>query len=391
MSQSSNADYALLNPLAVDNIGDEVKQLLQRLTLEKSTEVQDVEIKESSIDVQSALVLYNPFSLDSLMAAMLLTSCRQKFDAATQSHHFIDNSVNVDKVDTVIAVGMEVNSDLLTHMLESNKKLTVVLIGYRDSYEWLEKKEHIYRAKSRFSKKEPGFYETITQSALYKKYQERITLLRPSNEYFGDLIAKTDNTLTKVTQFWLQSSNFQMAAVWREYADLVARVYGMSYPLTGLTPEDEAEASPAVDAANRVKLHELSVRLRAALGAHKPQERLKEMVLTPNLDNYRAHKTMMEEMFARSMHDHSIPAAVGTYHKVRIAQMSENVVNDLIALPSIASKDVVFYTDIRRFRVWRVYSPNHGKARAIVACFKPTAQWSEGMFACGITYVEGIA
>jgi hypothetical protein len=71
--------------------------------------------------------------------------------------------------------------------------------------------------------------------------------------------------------------------------------------------------------------------------------------------------------------------------------MSENVVNDLIALPSIASKDVVFYTDIRRFRVWRVYSPNHGKARAIVSCFKPIAQWSEGMFACGITYVEGIA
>ena len=391
MSQSSNTGYALLNPLAVDNISDEVKQLLQRLTLEKSTEVQDVEIKESSIDVQSALVLYNPFSLDSLMAAMLLTSCRQKFDAATQSHHFIDNSVNVDKVDTVIAVGMEVNSDLLTHMLESNKKLTVVLIGYRDSYEWLEKKEHIYRAKSRFSKKEPGFYETITQSALYKKYQERITLLRPSNEYFGDLIAKTDNTLTKVTQFWLQSSNFQMAAVWREYADLVARVYGMSYPLTGLTVEDEADASPAVDAANRVKLHELSVRLRAALGAHKPQERLKEMVLTPNLDNYRAHKTMMEEKYSRSMHDTNVPAAVGTYHKVRIAQMSENVVNELIALPSIASKDVVFYTDIKRFRVWRVYSPNHGKARAIVACFKPTAQWSEGMFACGITYVEGIA
>jgi hypothetical protein len=150
-------------------------------------------------------------------------------------------------------------------------------------------------------------------------------------------------------------------------------------------------ASPSFDAANRVKLHELSVRLRAALGAHKPQERLKEMVLTPNLDNYRAHKTMMEEMFARSMHDHSVPAAVGTYHKVRIAQMSENVVNDLIALPSVASKDVVFYTDIRRFRVWRVYSPNHGKARAIVSCFKPIAQWSEGMFACGITYVEGIA
>ncbi len=145
------------------------------------------------------------------------------------------------------------------------------------------------------------------------------------------------------------------------------------------------------DAANRVLLHELSVKLRSALGSNKPVERIREIKLSPNVDNYRTHKSVMEEMFSRSMHDTNVQAAVGTYHKVRIAQMGENVVNDLIALPSIASEDVVFYTDIRRFRVWRVYSPNHGKARAIVSCFKPIAQWSEGMFACGITYVEGIA
>ena len=390
------ASLMLLQPLNADedSITDEVRGILRRLAADKAQqEVVDVEpVKPLEGEVATALVLYNPFSLDSLMAATLMVSCTQKFAATTQSHHFIDTKVNVGKVDTVIAVGMEINSDLLVNMLESNPALNVVLVGYRDSYEWLQKSEYVYKAKKWWSKDKPGFVYTTTVSPLFMKYRDRLQLLKPlDDDSYGEMITKTDNTLTKVVQFWLQSKDHTISPEWLKSCDLVARMYGMSLPLAGMSYQEEKDATLATDAANRVLLHELSVKLRAALGSNKPVERIREIKLSPNVDNYRTHKGVMEEMFSRSMHDTNVPAAVGTYHKVRIAQMSENVVNELIALPSIASKDVVFYTDIKRFRVWRVYSPNHGKARAIVACFKPTAQWSEGMFACGITYVEGIA
>lgn len=388
------ASLTLLQPLSVnsdDAISDEVRSLLQRLSHEKQGEVIEAEVIENHTDIQTAVVLYNPFSLDSLMAATLVSSCTQKFDVSTVSHHYIDNKVNASKADVVIALGMELNSDLLTHLLESNPKLRVVLIGYRDSYEGLEKIEYVFKPKKLLSKKPGEFFRTTQQSALYKKHAERITLLRPDDDYYGQLITKTDNTLTKVTQFWLKSLNQSVKHEWLELCDLVSRVYGMSNPLTGFALEEEAKADMASEAVNRIKLHELSVKLRAAMGAHKPQERLKEIVIEPNIDNYRAHKAVMEEMFARSMHDQSIFAKVGKGYTVRMAQMGENVVNDLIALPSITSKDVVFYSDIKRFRIWRVYSPNHGRARSIVACFKPIATWSEGMFACGITHIDGVA
>lgn len=386
------ASLTLLQPLANndEDITDEVRQLLQRLAHDQQGDVIDIEPAAPNVDVQTALVLYNPFSLDSLMAAAMLTACSQKFDVSTQAHHYIDTKVSVGKAETLISVGMELNQDLLTALLENNPNLKLVLAGYRDSYQWLEKTEYVYRAKKWYSDQESGFFRVTTQSALFKKHSDRIKLLRPSDDYYGALITKTDNTLTKVVQFWLATLNQNVKHEWRELCELVSRMYGMSSPLTGFLPEEEAAANMATDAANRVKLHELSVKLRAAMGAHKPQEKLKEMELTPNLDNYRAHKAMMEEMFARSMHDQNLQAAVGSSHRVRMAQMSENVVNDLIALPSIASKDVVFYTDVKRFRVWRVYSPNHGKAEAIAACFKPVATWSEGMFVCALTYISSI-
>lgn len=387
------ASLMLLQPLNTEDvITDEVSKLLRRIATDRDADdVIEMMTDAPDSEVVTATVLYNPFSLDSLMATTLIASCTQQFDVSTHTHHFVDTQFNVSKINVLIAAGMEINRDLLVKMMEANKDLKLILLGYRDSYEWLMKKEYVYVPKSRWSSRESGFKENIIESSEYKKYKERITLLRPSDDSFGDVIDKTDNTLTKVTQFWLRSREHQVTDDWRLMCDLVSRVYGLSFPLAGLKYEEETSCDLVMEAANRVKLHELSVKLRAALGAQKPAERIKELTLTPNVENYRAHKAVMEEMYSRSMHDTTTPALAGSSYRVRMAQMGENVVNELIALPTVARKDVVFYTDIKQFRIWRVYSPNHGRATSIVKCFKPELTWSEGMFACGVTFLTAVA
>lgn len=402
-----SASTALLRPIRRTQVADqfsrgftaapdnEVADLLRRIAKDRE-QVQDVVDKSPSpsIETATALVLYNPFSLDSMMAAALLAGCTKHFSITTQAHHFIDTQIQVGKSDLVIAAGMELSSDEMTRLLEQHPNLKLVLFSYRDGYQWLQsEKTYLKGGKASFWDyplgRVPGQWFSRTQeSTLLRKYKDRITIVRPSSDYYGQLAMRTDNTLTKIAQFWLaeKEHHLHQGSQWALLADLTARIHSQTFPLTSFNLDDEAATDRVSEAAARVKIYDLTVKLRSALASAKPTEKIQELNLAPSVENYRAHMDVVEQTFSRAVHDELLPkVGRGGSYAVRMAQASESTINDLVNALPVMGRDIVFYEDLRRYRVWRFYSPKHGRAQELSGNVKPLAVWSEGLFFCALT------
>ena len=125
-------------------------------------------------------IAYNPYSLDSLMGAAQAVFHPDYQNARLVPYNQFASTDSLVNYTKILFVGVEV-TQLDFAALMSTTQMSVVLMAYRDSYSWMNEKA-------------------------IEKLGGRVTIMRPNDEYLNELLARTDNTATKIMQFWLALS-----------------------------------------------------------------------------------------------------------------------------------------------------------------------------------------
>lgn len=333
----SAADLTGDTPMSISFVGDDVKP------------------------TRSAIA-YNPYAVDSLVAAALALHLRGYENASCIPYNPFGSVTTLTGYDQIMFVGVEVTQLDYTVLRSGSPdcKLALDLICYRDSYVWLTDK-------------------MMTNSSVTTQR------FMPGDEMFSELTARTDNTATKVVQFMLDASHTPIPAFGHnDMLDLVARQVSQSYPIMPMINDLGEGVDSGTELANKARIHDLVPKLRMALAAYAPREELADIELVPDVNAYLSHFRHVRYALSRSLHLRAFGRANVNY-VLPVSPASELTHGDILHAALQNYDEVLTYEDVGEFRVWRIHSPKVYDRRAIAQIFKPLMLWSEGVVLCAVT------
>ncbi len=314
-------------------------------------------------------IAYNPYSLDSLMGAAQAVFHPDYQNARLVPYNQFASTDSLMNYTKILFVGVEV-TQLDFAALMSSTQMQVVLVAYRDSYSWLSDKT-------------------------LKTVGDRVTIMRPNDEYLNELLARTDNTATKVIQFWVdkERDTVNVPTAISDITSLVARMVSQSYPILSFqTDLNEGTMESDEEMANKARIHDAIGKLRSALGSAKPMDELMGLTFKPDVDAYLSHFRHVRYTLTRSLRMASFRQAKtplsSTIVELPVVPASEMTHSDILHAALQHYKEVVTYEDVREYRIWRVYSERPQDRQKLIHIFKPVMTWSEGAVMCALTHAK---
>lgn len=314
-------------------------------------------------------IAYNPYSLDSLMGAAQAVFHPDYQNARLVPYNQFASTDSLVNYTKILFVGVEV-TQLDFAALMSTTQMSVVLVAYRDSYSWMNEKA-------------------------IEKLGDRVTIMRPNDEYVNELLARTDNTATKVVQFWLDKhrDEVRVPSAIADLTSLVSRMVSQSYPILSFqTDLNEGSMESDEEMANKARIHDAVAKLRSALGSADPASELLSITFKADVDAYLSHFRHVRYTLTRSLR-------MATFRQVKnalssrvvelpVVPASEMTHSDILHAALQHYKEVVTYEDVREYRIWRVYSEKAPERQKLAHMFKPIMTWSEGAVLCALTHVK---
>lgn len=303
-------------------------------------------------------IAYNPYSVDSLMAASLALYLPGNEGARCVPYNPFSNTLVFSAFDRIMFVGVELTRIDFTNLM-STTDVKLDLICYRDSYDWLTSK--------------------IEQNT-----RARVNFFKPNDEYFSDLVTRTDNTATKVLQFMADKHSVTLN-LYTGIVDLVARQVSQSYPIMPMEYDlNQGLSNPDEELLNKARIHDLVPKLRAALLSFTPHTEVLSIRITPDVGAYLSHFRHVRYALSRSLHMRAIGHGKSNY-VLPISPASELTHGDILHAALQNYEQVLTYEDVGEYRVWRIHSPKVYDRHAIAKVFKPLMTWSEGVVLCAVS------
>lgn len=331
--------------------------------------VTDATIKSETIVKKTTphvAIAYNPYSLDSLMGAAQAIFHPDYHKARLVPYNQFASTDTLMNYTKILFVGVEI-TQLDFAALMSGTQMSVQLVAYRDSYSWMDEKA-------------------------IQKLGERVSFLRPSDEFINELLARTDNTATKIVQFWVdKSGEGRVPGVLYNLTSLVSRMVSQSYPILSFHVDlNEGTMESEEEMSNKARIHDAVAKLRTALGSVEPMNEVLGLTFKADVDAYLSHFRHVRYTLTRSLRMMAFRQATGalssTVIELPVVPASEMTHSDILHAALQHYKEVVTYEDVREYRIWRIYSEKAQDRQKLVHIFKPVMVWSEGAVLCALTH-----
>lgn len=318
---------------------------------QKESQVRDlVEVTEDYVYAATTIV-YNPLSLDSLMATAILMN--------DESLGTI-NTVIYDRggllasglSDHVIFAGLDPRKEDIDHIV--NVQRHVKIYTYRDGVPW--HKEH---------------------------NTHHLSVLRPSDEFFDEITALTDNTVTKQLLMRYNTDDAEKSKVYVHFSGMVDKAIRycamMDTEAHSLPFPNPTDAAAAVIAEKAVVFS-----LRQTIGYAISRKETRYIAAVVEERAYREHNHRVRLTLQKALHFQTY--GLGENRKsVATLAVNESDFHEMAYTYQVVGKDIVGYEDIRGYRIWRIWAKDRSVREMIAAYLKPEDRWMEGRFLCVLT------
>ena len=313
---------------------------------------------DSIIDVRAKTVedgvvthlLYNPFSLDSMLAAAIALGDPKLGRIVVIPYDRFNGLDTMVDYKHIFCAGVELSEYDFTSCVTKSTHLT--LTAYRDSYAFLDQKK-------------------------LKKWGDQITLIMPTSEFINSEIAAMDNCASKLLQIHYYP-DFPVPSL-RRYVDHVAR-YTNFMPFKA-SLEDDGDSTAMQQPVVQAMLLGLSAALRSVLYSSNPMELLKDFNVREDVSAYMSHFQNVRMGLRRGLH-HALYGTRGNAINVPTMAITEPLFHDTCINALITFESFVGYEDTRTHRVWRIYADKLSTRQYIAKYLKPHEMWSEGAVLC---------
>lgn len=312
-------------------------------------------------------IAYNPYSLDSLLGAAQAVFHPDYEGARMIPYSQFGTTDVLNGFTDVMFVGVEITKlDFMAIMNATDVRLT--LVCYRDSYDWLTSK-------------------------MLEKLSDRVTLMKPNDEWISELLARTDNTAIKVVQFWTDKAQAIVPAPIKELTSLASRMVSQSYPILSFkTDLNEGTLESEEEMNNKARIHDAIGKLRTALSSGQVQQELLNLSFKADVDSYLSYFRHIRYTLVRSkrMGSFRMPTGImsSTVVELPVIPANEMTHGDILHAALQQYSEVLTYEDVREWRVWRIYSDSVHDRRKLASIFKPVYSWSEGAVLCVLTHAK---
>lgn len=312
-------------------------------------------------------IAYNPYSLDSLLGAAQAVFHPMYQSARMVPYNQFASIDNLQGFTHILFVGVELTQLDFTALMGTTE-CKVTLVYYRDSYDWLTDK-------------------------MLEKLADRVTVMKPNDDWTSELLARTDNTAIKVIQFWMDKEDVPVNVNIKELTSIASRVASQSYPILSFkTDLNEGSLESEEELANKARIHDAIGKLRTCLSSAKVFQELQTVSFKADVDAYLSYFRHIRYTLTRSMRVSSFRQTNGrlssTVINLPVVPASEMTHSDILHAALQHYKEVLTYEDVREYRVWRIYSDKAVDRRKIATIFKPIMTWSEGAVLCALTHAK---